>query len=157
MMVKLQTRKQLFFLNIYVFGSVIISWSIKLLNMLLKVESFFWLSRKIVKLPRVQCSFHHDHSTDSNLAENKAQSLKGIVDEFYIRLTCASTPSCHVTSVVSSRWAEWLSWVEATSRIQDTSEAPKDESQSKLWKSHSYLSRILETILLQLNKVITSF
>ena len=128
------------------FGLVIISWSIKLLNMLLKVESFFWLSRKIVKLPRVQCSFHHDHSTDSNLAENKAQSLKGIVDEFYIRLTCASTPSFHVSSVVSSRWAEWLSWVEATSRIQDTSEAPKDESQSKLWKSHSYLSGILETI-----------
>ena len=50
---KVTNQKATFFLHIYVFGSVIISWSIKLLNMLLKVESFFWLSRKIVKLPRV--------------------------------------------------------------------------------------------------------
>ena len=40
--------------------------------------------------------------------------------------------------------------MEATSRIQDTSEAPKDESQGKLWKSHKYPSGILETILFHL-------
>ena len=115
--------------------------------MLLKVESFFCLSSKIVKLSCVHSIIIIRQAP--TLLRIELRSLKVLLMSS-ISGWLAHAHLCHVSSVVSSRWAEWLSWVEATSRIQDTLEAPKDESQSKLWKSHSYLSGILETILFHL-------